>query len=372
MMKRITLTSILLLTITFLIASAAVAQNGVTGKVVDVLDGKTLVMQTSAGRVTIELQYLEVPEQGQPFYSIAKDHLSKLAVGKFVEHKTHRLIRGISIGRTVSFDGVDLSLQMIRDGAAWHQPRNTSEQSAAEGSEYSAIQDLARNEKRGIWSMPGLKTPWEVRAENEKIARAHEAARRLAHPTPVGVGEFHSDTRRPSGRFTPTSTGSTRFRMDNWVNVFAGAGREPRGLLTYSDPNGKYANVYTSAVLMDFASPGGKERLECRAIMSQSTASRARAFLIGFRAIASDYRFSKGRTRLAIVVDGVRMNLGAPFGWRSNSLVGAEEVMYFRLSWSQLKKIGSAKKVEFYIDRLVAPLSEDGRSLFKDLATATG
>ena len=117
--------------------------------------------------------------------------------------------------------------------------------------------------------------------------------------------------------------------------------------------------------------PPGKERLECRALFTEFTAARTKFFLLGFRAIGSDYRFSKGKTRMTVVVDGQRIYLGAPFGRRRDTLIGAEEIMYFQLSWAQLKKIGSAKKVEFQIDRLTSPLSEDARALIKELATAT-
>jgi endonuclease YncB( thermonuclease family) len=354
------------------LVSATVAQGTVAGKVVDVLDGRTLVMETSAGRVTIQLQYVEVSEDGQPFSAIAKGHLSKLSLGRSVEHKARRIVEGKSIGRTITFEGVDLSLQMIRDGAAWHEPKQTSDQHANEAADYSANQELAKNEKRGVWSMPNLKTPWEVRADNERTARAQEVARRITRPTPVGLGEFHHDTRRPSGQYTSTSAGAPRVQMDAWVNAFSGAAHEPRGLQTHSDPKRAFTSVYTSAVLMDFASTSGKERLECRAIFTEFTAARAKFFHIGFRAIGSAYRFSKGKTRLTIVADGQRISLGAPFGRRRDTMVGAEEIMYYRLSWAQLKKIGSAKKVEFQIDRLVSPLSDEGRDLFKQLATATG
>jgi endonuclease YncB( thermonuclease family) len=365
------LTTVFLFVLAFVSATCAQA---VTGKVVEVLDARTLVIETSAGRVKIQLQYIEVPAEGQPLYAIAKDHLSKLTLGKSVEHKTRRLLGEKSIGPTITFDGVDLSLQMMRDGAAWHEPSATSDQSANEAADYSAIQELAKNEKRGIWSVPGLKPPWEVRAENERLARAEETATRLAHPTPVGLGTFHSDTRRPSGRFTPASTSDARVKMDAWVNVFAGADKEPFGLLTYSDPQKRFTAVYTSALLTDFVSAAGKERLECRVIMIAPTLNvggSEKLFLLGFRAISDDYKFSKGKTRMTVNADNQRMYLGAPHGIRADTVIGVEEIMYYRLTWAQLKKIGIAKKVDFRIDGMTATLTENAQALFKELATAT-
>ena len=146
-----------------------------SGKVVEVMDGKTLVLETSAGRINAQLQYVEVPAEGQPLFGLTKDHLSKLTVGKTVELKPIRMFEGKTIG-PLTLDGVDLSLQMIRDGAAWHEPKEASGQPQDEAADYAANQALARNEKRGVWSGAILKTPWEIRAEQEQTQHALETA----------------------------------------------------------------------------------------------------------------------------------------------------------------------------------------------------
>ncbi len=353
------------------------AQTSLSGKVVEAIDGRTLVLETSAGRISAQLQYVEVPEDGQPLFSATKGHLSNLSFGKFVELKPQRILGGKTIGR-VNLDGVDLSLQMIRDGAAWHEPKDASGQAPHEAADYEANQAIAKNEKRGVWSGAILKTPWEVRAEQERTRQAVETARRIARPTKVGVGEFHSDTRRPSGQYSATRASaivSQRSQMDAWVDVFSQAHKEPYGLLTYSDPKGRFTGVYTSASLIDFSSPSGKERLECRTMMIVPTlynGGRGKMYLIGFRAIASDYRFSKGRTRLTVMADRLAISLGTPFGFRGQASIGAEEIMYFRVTWAQLKKIGTAKKVEFRINTLTGLLPDDSRELIKQLVEATG
>jgi endonuclease YncB( thermonuclease family) len=347
------------------------AQPALTAKVAEAIDGRTLALDTSAGRMVAQLQYIEVPEDGQPLFNVTRDHLSKLTVGKSVELKPQRIERGKTIGR-VTLDGVDLSLQMIRDGAAWHEPKNSSGQRPDEAADYDAQQELAKNEKRGVWSGVILKTPWQVRAEKEQAQRALETARRIARPTVVGVGEFHSDTRRPSGNFTPSNVGQ-RDQMNAWVNVFAGAGKESYGLQTHSDPKNGLTVVYTSGALIDIASPSGKERLEFRALLvapTYSTAGRDKMFLLGFRAISADYRFSKGKSRMTIVADGQRLAIGTPFGWRRDGMIGAEEIILYRITWATLKKIGSAKNVEVNMDKGKALLPNESRELIKQLAEA--
>ena len=366
-MKRF-LPLLILLTFSCVIASA----QSLSGKVVEVTDGRTLVLETSAGRINAQLQYIEVPEDGQPLFGVTRGHLSNLSFSKIVELKPQRIVRGKTIGR-VTIDGVDLSLQMIRDGAAWHEPQDSSGQPQDEAADYGANQSLAKNEKRGVWSGAILKTPWEVRAEQSQTRQAAEIARRIARPAKVGVGEFHSDTRRPSGNFSPNNVGQ-RAQMNAWVNVFAGAGKESYGLQTHSDPKRGLTVVYTSGALVDVASPSGTERLEFRAMLvapTSSNAGRDKMFLLGFRAISSDFRFSKGKSRMTIVTDGQRLALGAPFGWRRDGMIGAEEIVLYRISWATLKKIGNAKNVEVRMDKGKALLPNDSRELIRQLAEAT-
>jgi endonuclease YncB( thermonuclease family) len=349
-----------------------VGQTAITAIVTEAIDGRTLALETSAGRIVAQLQYIEVPADGQPLFDVTRAHLSKLTFGKSVELKPQRMVTGRTIGR-VTLEGVDLSLQMIRDGAAWHEPKDSSGQHPDEAADYDAQQLLAKNEKRGVWSIPTLKTPWEVRAQKEKEQQALETARRIARPTAVGVGEFHSDTRRPSGNFTPSNIGQ-RTQMNAWVNVFAGANKEGYGLLTHSDPKSGVTVVYTSGALIDVASPAGTERLEFRALYVAPTyaaAGREKMFLLGFRAISTDYRFSKGKSRVTIVADGQRLALGTPFGLRRDGMIGAEEIVLYRISWATLRKIGKATNVEVQLDKGKALLPTDARELMKQLAEAT-
>ena len=80
-------------------APIASSQHRTFGEVVEVLDGKTVVVVVPTGRVKVELQYIDVPEDGQALHAAMKAHLRTLVAG---------------------VKGVDVSQQMLRDGAAWH------------------------------------------------------------------------------------------------------------------------------------------------------------------------------------------------------------------------------------------------------------
>src|SRR5215210_8377275 len=100
-----------------LFLSAAVAQRTMQGEVVEVLDGKTLVIQGSSTRSTVELQYVAVPSEGQPMSDTVTNHLKKLVLGKQVEYRPKMLSYPYSVG-LLTIDDVDISQQMLRDGAA--------------------------------------------------------------------------------------------------------------------------------------------------------------------------------------------------------------------------------------------------------------
>src|SRR6188472_4336479 len=151
--KTITLaaTCAFLLSVTF---NSALGQVASGGEVVGLVDGRTLQVATPTGRVTIELQHIEVPETEQPLHVTVKDHLKTLVLGKTVKFQCKQVLLdgGVVIGQ-VLLNGADISRQMLRDGAAWHVPRSVSSQNATEFELYAESESLAKREKRGVWSI---------------------------------------------------------------------------------------------------------------------------------------------------------------------------------------------------------------------------
>ena len=149
----------------------------IRGKVVEIIDGKTAVVETPAsGKITVVLQFIETPEVEQPLYEIVRQHLADLILGKTVELMPRRILNTATIGQ-VFLNGVDISQQMIRDGAAWYALPEKSAQDAKDSEDYLATEAQAKTEKRGVWSIENLKTAWEFRAEKEEIKRREEKAK---------------------------------------------------------------------------------------------------------------------------------------------------------------------------------------------------
>lgn len=165
------------LLLAFLIGCVSVqAQTRVfAGKVVEVLNGRTVVIDTDGRKLTAEVEFIEVPEPEQPLHKTVREHLEKLVLGKTVEFRPH----GISSGKTIGqlyVNSVDVALQMLRDGAAWQIPADRSGQKESESSAYQYHQNQAKLEQRGVWGVKDMKTAWEFRAEKRNRYRQEQVA----------------------------------------------------------------------------------------------------------------------------------------------------------------------------------------------------
>ena len=92
----------------------------ITGKVVGVYDGDTITLLTG-GRVEVKirLEGIDAPEANQAFGAKSKAALSKLVFGKSVTvHPKGNDRYRRTLGR-VEVAGVDVNLQMVKDGMAW-------------------------------------------------------------------------------------------------------------------------------------------------------------------------------------------------------------------------------------------------------------
>ena len=176
-MLRIIVLSIFVSVSVLLVTDSTAAQFPIGGQVVDVIDGKTVLVAIPSGNVKVELQYIDVPDAGQELHDTIKEHLRTLLIGKSIEYRPKTIFNDHAIGQ-VTVRNLDMSQQMLRDGAAWHMPRESSGQDKTEAAVYASLEAAAKNEKIGVWSIPGLKPAWEFRAEiqqNEK-ARQQEKA----------------------------------------------------------------------------------------------------------------------------------------------------------------------------------------------------
>ena len=167
-----------------LVASHQVSAASLTGKVIEVNDGDELTIFNLNRPVRIKLIGMDAPEKDQAFGGIAKQHLADLVFDKVV------VVEYLGIGQhtvligRVLLNGSDINAQMIRDGAAWFDPRYKSQISDTQNEIYYQSELAARNEKRGLWQTGDAVAPWEfVKAqETQKNAASTNATSGARRP----------------------------------------------------------------------------------------------------------------------------------------------------------------------------------------------
>jgi endonuclease YncB( thermonuclease family) len=150
------------------VATAATIQ----AKVIQVESGNSLLVTNISRALKIRLKAVAPPESAQPFSEAARDHLKSLVLDKTVVVEYTQLSDGYFAAR-VFLNGVDVGSQMLRDGAAWFDRSLEYTLSESDRELYARCEQLAREEKRGLWQDPASVAPWEFRkAQQAMKARA--------------------------------------------------------------------------------------------------------------------------------------------------------------------------------------------------------
>ena len=142
-----------------LAVDAAVAET-LTGVVVAVVDGDTLVVQDGAKkRHTVRLAEIDAPEARQPFYVQSARSLAALCHRKDAKVEwSERDARKRLLGY-VTCAGKDANAEQLRRGMAWGSPRATRPTSAL-----YELETYARLRRIGLWADDNAVAPWEFGA----------------------------------------------------------------------------------------------------------------------------------------------------------------------------------------------------------------
>ena len=134
------------------------------GKVVGVTDGDTLtLLDEQRQQHRIRLDGIDAPERSQPFGQRARQSLASMAHGREAVAECPKTDRyGRPVCRVV-VDGVDVGLEQVRRGLAWHYVRYAREQSPEARVEYARAEQHARGERSGLWSYRDPTPPWDYR-----------------------------------------------------------------------------------------------------------------------------------------------------------------------------------------------------------------
>lgn len=147
---------------TFLVALSVCAST-LTGKVVKVSDGDTItVLDSQKVQHKIRLNKIDAPESKQAYGKVSKEHLAGFIAGKEVRvdwskrDKYGRVLGEIFVG------DLNVNLQMVRDGYAWHYKHFDNTES------YAQAESEARAKKLGLWKDAHPVNPYEFRKSKKK------------------------------------------------------------------------------------------------------------------------------------------------------------------------------------------------------------
>jgi endonuclease YncB( thermonuclease family) len=359
--------TIFIVIVLILAAISAYPQRKFGGRVVEVIDGKTCVIQLPAGQLTAVLQYIEIPDPEQPLYKTVKDHLQSLVLDKAVEFLPRGVMRDKTVGQLL-VKGVDVSQQMLRDGAAWYSIPEKDGQDKTESLIYQDNETQARTEKRGIWGVPNLKPVWEFRAEQAALRRRleQEAFEKM---------RLAGDVR--SQRKTQVQRRQTVPQVEMWADV-GGANQFDQplglgGLRAGYDPGLRIGHISTPSIYLDFPNAGFLKKVDSRLFYlykGDKTNIEDSIYIIGFITTSKEYRFLKSNS-LTITADSQKFTLGK---WRRFSRQGnssVSELLLYKIPRAHLIKIVKAERISVQIGTYKGAISSESLMFINNLLSAS-
>lgn len=137
--------------------SVSIQAEEFSARVIAVLDGDTVLVVRNAQRIKVRLAMIDAPEKDQEYGLASKRALAELVLRKQVQVTTRALD---DYGRTVALlevVGLNVNEEQVRQGMAWNYSHFFRDP------HYRALQDEARQAKRGLWQQDDPTPPWRWR-----------------------------------------------------------------------------------------------------------------------------------------------------------------------------------------------------------------
>ncbi|WP_233254527.1 thermonuclease family protein [Limnohabitans sp. 2KL-51] len=129
--------------------------NIIHGSVVGVSDGDSVtVIDAKKTQFKIRLAGIDAPEKAQAYGQKAKESLSDLVFGKHVDVEWSKQDRYGRIVGKIMLGVVDINLEQIKRGMAWHYKEYQNEQSLEDRVAYAQSELQAQDKKMGLWRDP--------------------------------------------------------------------------------------------------------------------------------------------------------------------------------------------------------------------------
>jgi endonuclease YncB( thermonuclease family) len=153
-----------LILVLFLFLSNFVHAKTIEGLVVGVADGDTItLLDQQKNTYKIRLQGIDAPEKKQAFGEKSKQSLHDLVHSKQVRIEYDKEDKYGRIVGKVTVEDVDVCLQQLVLGMAWHYKKYQNEQSVSDRALYSETELTSKSLKLGLWTDDTPMPPWEFR-----------------------------------------------------------------------------------------------------------------------------------------------------------------------------------------------------------------
>lgn len=296
-------------------AFAAYGQTSLPGEIVDVLDGKTVVIVIPNGKVTVELQYIDVPVSGKMGDTV-REHLKRMLLKKRVSYRAKNFEGDHTTGQLL-LNNVDVSQQMLRDGAAWHMPAELSGQDPSEFEQYASVEAAAKRDRLGIWAVAGLVPSWERSAT---IASTNAVPRSSAPRMTAPTGYWGDENPRLA------NVGA----LQHGYNAATKRGYIGIPVLGVNDPNG-FANEYVTGVDITY-------------FYAEGRSGRTGYYALSLVSRASKWRFAKNN-QLSVIIDGEWKRVGKPKRYARQDGGSFDERLVFQIDRQMMSRIANSNDV---------------------------
>ena len=131
------------------------------GIIVNVVDGDTVhLLNDNEEKLKVRLQYIDAPELDQSYGKESRFVLEKLILNKKVTVIGDKKDKYKRLLGVISLDEMDINLEMIKAGAAWHFKKYAKFDQAQEQYQiYDENEHQAKLKKIGLWKEKAI-SPW--------------------------------------------------------------------------------------------------------------------------------------------------------------------------------------------------------------------
>lgn len=141
----------------FALVALNVQAESFEAKVLAVMDGDTVFVQSGPFKAKIRLVNIDAPEKDQPYGKQSQESLQSLVGGKVIHVESKAVDK---FGRTIaviSIGGINVNEEQVRRGMAWANSRSH------ESRTYARLQSEAQLDKRGLWQQANPQSPAQWR-----------------------------------------------------------------------------------------------------------------------------------------------------------------------------------------------------------------